>query len=54
MPEALTVRNADTAYVTVVVPPGRRAITSGSYIVVYTTSNGGRTWRSSIVLPPSR
>jgi photosystem II stability/assembly factor-like uncharacterized protein len=53
IPEALTVHDADTAYVTVVVGPDRRADTTGSYIVIYATHDGGRTWTTQEVVPPT-
>lgn len=52
IPEGLTVRDTDTAYVTVVVGPDRRAHTTGSYIVIYVTHDGGRIWTTQEVLPP--
>jgi hypothetical protein len=52
IPEGLTVRDANTAYVTGVVGPDRRAHTTGSYIVIYVTHDGGRIWTTQEVLPP--
>ncbi|HEX3689799.1 MAG TPA: hypothetical protein VHV28_08880 [Solirubrobacteraceae bacterium] len=54
IPEALTVLDANTASVTVVVGPDHRAHTTGSYIVIYTTHDGGRSWTPREVVPPMR
>jgi hypothetical protein len=52
VPEALTVHDARTAYVTVVVPAAGGAATKGSNIVVYRTTDAGRTWISDLVPLP--
>ncbi len=51
IPEALTVLDADTASLIVVVGPDRRAHTTGSYLVIYTTHDGGRSWTPHEVVP---
>jgi hypothetical protein len=54
IPEALTVRDANTASVTVVVGPDRHAHTTGSYLVTYTTHDGGRSWTPHEIVPSVR
>lgn len=54
IPQALSVIDANTASVTVVVGPDRRAHTTGSYLVIYTTHDGGRSWTPREVVPPAR
>ncbi len=51
IPEALSVVNADSASVTVVVGPDHHAHSTGSYIVIYTTRDGGRTWAPRQIVP---
>jgi hypothetical protein len=53
VPEDLTVLDARTAYVTVVVAPAKGAPTVGSSIIVYRTTDAGSTWTPDLVpLPP--
>lgn len=54
VPEALTALDANNASVTVVVGADRQAHTTGSYIVIYTTHDGGHTWTPHEVVPPIR
>lgn len=54
IPEALTAVDAHTASVTVVVGADRPAHTTGSYLVIYTTHDGGRNWTPRQIVPPMR
>jgi photosystem II stability/assembly factor-like uncharacterized protein len=45
IPRGLTAVDENTAYLTVMIPPTRRGLTRGNYIVVYKTHDGGTTWQ---------
>jgi photosystem II stability/assembly factor-like uncharacterized protein len=48
-PEALTAITENTAYLTVLIPPVKHGHTNGTYLVVYETRDGGRTWQPHLV-----
>lgn len=45
IPQALTAIDTRTAYVTVLIPPARHARTGRTYMVLYRTEDGGRSWQ---------
>jgi photosystem II stability/assembly factor-like uncharacterized protein len=53
-PEVLTALDANTAYLTVLIAPVKHGRTNGTYLVVYKTHDGGRTWVSELVALPHR